>query len=90
MFARDHGECVECGKRFNDGWLLDCAHNDHSRENEDYDNVNNGRVLCLDDHLKHHLAIGDQNGAYLIRRRIEESHGGRTRAWIEQNVRKKG
>jgi hypothetical protein len=86
MIIRDNAECVECGKRFNDGWLLDCAHNDHDHSNPDYDNPNNGRVLCLDDHLKHHIKIGDKNGAYLIRKRIEETHGGRTRKWIAENI----
>lgn len=86
MFVRDQGECQACGKRFRDGWLLDCSHDDHDHSKSIYNDVNNGRVLCLDDHLAYHVSIGDKNGEYLIRRRIAETQGGRTREWIKTHT----
>lgn len=85
MFARDKGACVVCGKRFEDGWLLDCAHDDHDHSKDYYDDICNGRVLCLDHHLQQHLRMGDKNSAYLIQRRINDTHGGRTRKWLEEH-----
>ena len=88
MIKRDNGACVDCGKRFDDGWLLDCSHVDHDHSSELYDDVNNGRVQCLDDHLKYHLSIGDINSANLIKKRIRETRGGHTRAWLDQHPEK--
>lgn len=85
MFARDQGECQTCGKRFRDGWLLDCSHDDHDHSKDNYNDINNGRVQCLEDHLAYHEELGDKNGAYLIRRRIGETQGGRTRDWIAKH-----
>lgn len=89
MFARDQGECQECGKRFRDGWLLDCAHFDHDHASSNYNSVDNGRVLCLEDHLKDHLEAGDTDAVRLIQRRIQESGGGRTREWLAAHRNRK-
>jgi len=86
MYARDNGECQRCGKRFGDGWLLDCSHYDHDKNKSNYNNINNGRILCLACHLE--ADKDDPRAAYLIRKRIEESHGGRTRDWIARNIRR--
>jgi len=86
IIRRDSGECVDCGKRFDEGWLLDCSHVDHDHSKDCYDNPNNGRVQCLDDHLKYHQELGDRNGVYLIQKRIRETRGGHTRKWIEENT----
>lgn len=83
IFKHDGGACVDCGKRFDEGWLLDCSHVDHDHSKEIYDDPANGRVQCLDDHLKYHQeVVGDQGGIYLLKKRIKETRGGHTRQWL--------
>lgn len=87
IFKRDQGECVDCGKRFADGWLMDASHYDHDHSSSEYDSADNGRVQCLDDHLKYHEQLGDNNAIFLLRKRIRETHGGHTRQWIEEHIK---
>ena len=74
---RDNWTCQVCGKKFQDGWLVDAAHYDHDKTKENYNNPKNGRILCLDDHLKEHEAKGDFLSVELIRRRLLNSNGGK-------------
>ena len=52
---RDGWECQETGKRFADGWMLHAAHYDHDRDNPDYDEAYNGRMLSVGAHKDHHV-----------------------------------
>lgn len=53
MFVRDNATCQDCGRKWDDGWMLQAAHYDHSR-NRNYDCVENGRMLCIDCHIRDH------------------------------------
>lgn len=53
MFARDNGTCQECGRKWDDGWMLHATHISHKR-NRWYNSIRNGRMLCIDCHIKDH------------------------------------
>lgn len=49
MFKRDNAECKECGKKWDDGWMLHAAH-----YKEGDNSLSNGRMLCVRCHIKDH------------------------------------
>lgn len=51
---RDGWECVECGRSFAGGWMVHACHYDHCKTNDDYDDPDNGRILCIGCHIKEH------------------------------------
>ena len=53
---RDDWKCRETGRDFRDGWLLDMAHYDHTR-NGSYNNPERGRALCRPAHLREHALM---------------------------------
>lgn len=53
---RDNRTCQETGRKASDGWRLDAAHYDHTH-GDGYDNPDNGRLLCVIEHLKEHEQI---------------------------------
>ncbi|HOU75564.1 MAG TPA: HNH endonuclease signature motif containing protein [Candidatus Dojkabacteria bacterium] len=55
IFERDKGTCQRCGRRFKDGWMLQCSHFDHER-NEGYDDPENGQLECIRCHMANHLS----------------------------------
>ena len=59
MFRRDGGACRGCGRLWDDGWMLQGAHLDHTK-NGNYDNVDNGVMLCVECHLLQHQRLFDE------------------------------
>lgn len=53
MFKRDKATCQRCGRKWDDGWMLHAAHYDHTH-GPHYDDIDNGRMLCIDCHRKDH------------------------------------
>lgn len=70
---RDDWECQgDCclGKdgnpaSFKDGWMVQAAHHDHTR-NAGYDDPENGRILCIAHHALEHLQKGELREAQSI------------------------
>lgn len=54
--AREKWTCEDCGRRFQDGFMVDASHNCHDRD-ENYDNPDNGCIQCLHCHLVRHIEI---------------------------------
>ena len=50
-------ECEETGRKAEDGWRLEAAHDCHERNNPYYNNPCNGRCLCISAHLQQHIKI---------------------------------
>lgn len=66
---RDRWECQwegGCDRSFKDGYMVQAAHYDHDKNNPDYDNPNNGRILCNLHHAKEELERGNEWGAQRI------------------------
>lgn len=67
ILIRDHYCCFDCGRHMRDGWRLDAAHYIHDRHRPFYNVPENGRALCLLDHLKSTVIDdGDLYAAQLI------------------------
>ena len=64
IWSRDRGKCQECDGH-NCTSKLECAHYDHDRRNPDYDNPDNGRLLCTGQHLVDHREGAGDNGLSL-------------------------
>lgn len=73
---RDHWTCCDCGRQWQDGWLVDAAH-DSDKHGKEHQDPSEGRILCLRCHLLQHIGMEDYNSAFLILQRILKSHGGR-------------
>ena len=58
IVERDNHQCVVCGATDH----LEAAHYDHNKNNPNYDNPNNGRTLCTQDHLLDHINRHGSNG----------------------------
>lgn len=85
-FARANGMCEDCGRKFSEGWQLDCHHIlPHSFGGDD--TLDNAVMLCLECHAKRHAILGMHRAVQSIRERMELSYGGRTREWIQKNKR---
>lgn len=56
IFWRDRAQCVECGRKWKDGWMLHAAHYDHSKNNG-YNRAENGRLLCIRCHINDHKRL---------------------------------
>lgn len=65
---RDGWTCQNCGKKFSDGWHVQAAHYNHNRFSRNYDNPNNGRILCTQCHIDDELKRGSKQSAALLRR----------------------
>ena len=65
IFDRDGGTCQESGKRYSDGWMVHASHYNHER-NENYDEPDNGRILCIEEHIKDHVGRGDIRATQLL------------------------
>lgn len=85
--SRDKWTCTvpDCNKSFKNGWFVQAAHFDHNRKNGDYDDPDNGRILCVEHHLEEHMwrfreakRQGDKKQmnreAYAIRKLREVDH----------------
>ena len=77
---RDKWTCQNCGRRFRDGWMVQAAHYNHDRQSVEYNNPDNGRILCLECHLREHLEKNDIRSAQLIARHIW-NNGFHTTSW---------
>lgn len=55
---RDGNQCVDCGSTGE----VECAHFNHDKTKPNYDDPSNGRVLCVEDHLKDHINRHGSNG----------------------------
>jgi len=58
IHERDNDACVMCGAVGG----CECAHIDHNRDNSNYDDPSNGRLLCKRDHYLDHLHREGRNG----------------------------
>lgn len=58
MLDRDDGHCTECDSDVN----LEASHYNHDKNNDDYNNLDNGRILCTRCHLKDHIENKGKNG----------------------------
>lgn len=58
IWERDGGVCQVCGSTEH----LNCAHWDHNRDNPWYNDPENGRLLCVADHLRDHIERAGSNG----------------------------
>jgi len=85
-FARANGMCEDCGRKFSQGWQLDCHHIIPSSFGGD-DTLDNAVMLCLECHAKRHEYLGMHRAVQSIRERIESSHGGRTRDFLSRGGR---
>ena len=83
-FARANGQCEDCGRKFSEGWQLDCHHKlPHSFGGED--TLDNAVMLCLECHAKRHRALGMHRAVQSIKSRMRMSGGGRTEEWLRKN-----
>lgn len=58
IWQRDGGQSVWSGETEN----LQVAHIDHSKSNPRYDDVSNGRLLTVEEHLQDHINREGRNG----------------------------
>lgn len=61
IFARAGGKCEECGKDWNDGFMLECDHIiplSMGGKNE----IQNGQLLCRRCHAKKHMQLSKEAG----------------------------
>lgn len=88
---RDHWACSDCGKRFDEGWMLHASHYDHDRDNPDYDSMETGRMQCVEDHLRFHqehvgkseeIGLSEDNNEFAIQALLRTDR--RTRKYREE------
>lgn len=62
---RDGWECQAegCTRAHRDGWFVTAAHLDHDRGSSEYDDEQNGRILCIAHHALEELSRGNTWGA---------------------------
>lgn len=58
ILERDHYKCVVCGATD----CLEASHIDHNRNSPNYNDPNNGKTLCTEDHYYDHIMRHGQNG----------------------------
>ena len=63
---RDRWTCMDCGKKFSDGWMVHAAHlsEHHHKSDPLYDDPESGIILCVECHLKQHqegTSLGDKD-----------------------------
>lgn len=80
---RDNWTCQNCGKRFQDGWMVQAAHYDHDKRKPTYDDPNTGRILCTLCHIQDELDHGNTHAAALLRR----TQTIRTWSWTKNHKR---
>jgi 5-methylcytosine-specific restriction endonuclease McrA len=84
--------CQKCGRRFKDGWLIE-AHHILPSSAGGPDTLENLILLCTLCHLKAHQelrrrGIDHPRSVGFIKRRLDNTFGGRTRAWIVAYVKR--
>lgn len=65
IFKRDGATCANCGKRWDDGWMLQCAHyasrdwakDTHNPVHPLHRHPDGGRLLCVECHLSEHTQM---------------------------------
>lgn len=58
---RDHWTCQDCGVQFKDGYMVHASHYNHDKTKPNYDDINNGRIQCVDCHEAWHVShMGDE------------------------------
>lgn len=62
---RDDWECQEedCNRSHKAGWMVTAAHYDHDKGQPEYNEPDNGRILCIAHHAIEELARGNVWGA---------------------------
>ncbi len=65
---RDNWTCQNCGKSFQNGWMVQAAHYDHDPRKKKYNDPKNGRILCTECHIQDELDNGNKHTAALVRR----------------------
>lgn len=83
---RDKWTC-KCGRRFQDGWLVDAAHDDAIHflkfiDPQKYHDTNNGEIKCLTCHIEQHANMGDWKSVQKAAQRAWDS-GLHTRRFYE-------
>lgn len=70
--VKHHWKCEECGKRFQEGWLVDMAHypDKHNKKLPEYNSTESGRPMCLVCHFREHVDMGDYRSASMVATRI--------------------
>jgi hypothetical protein len=53
---RDNWTCL-CGKGRKDGLRVQASHKDHDRRNPYYNHPDNGTTLCVECHIREHIAL---------------------------------
>ena len=90
IFKRDNATCQVCGRRWNDGWFLQCAHYENGKTKPTNNSVNGGRMLCISCHIAEHKKLYRQakrrndrsemkRHAYAVRKLKQTNH--RRRGW---------
>lgn len=58
---RDRWTCQDCGVQFKDGYMVHASHYNHDKKLPIYDNIENGRIQCVDCHQAYHEEhVGDE------------------------------
>ena len=78
--------CEKCGRRFDEGWMIECHHIIPSSEGGP-DTLNNLQLLCTSCHYSRHVwlakhGIGDLRSPSLVKYRLKRTRGGRPRKWL--------
>lgn len=57
IFNRDHKTCVQCERKWEDGWFLQCAHYEDGKGPPRANDAKAGRLLCVECHTKEHTTF---------------------------------
>lgn len=81
ILRRDRYTCQHCGRRYYPGgqrpdgkwlteWMMHAAHIVHDHDSPMYDDMRNGRGLCVPCHLRETIELGQLGGAQLLARHV--------------------
>lgn len=70
------GKCQDCGRKWDDGWMLEYDHMTPESEGGQ-DTLDNANLLCQFCHLDKHKREGDHGAVRLIQSRIDRTGGRR-------------
>lgn len=81
---RDKWTCVDCGKQFKDGWMVQAAHKSdrHHKGHPMYNDPDSGDIRCIDCHQRQHeegTSLGKRGDNYAIGKLKQTDR--RTFAW---------
>lgn len=62
MMNRANGRSEISGVGKQDGYRLHASHYNHDKTNPDYDNIDNGRILTIEEHYIDHVQHEGKNG----------------------------